>query len=210
MEGLWETGRGVPASLLGWPDEQGERNIAEIAIPKLGSLYLTHSWDGEVKGLKDFPRDERPPVAVVYFAFRLMVGLSILMLAVIAWGFVLLWRGKLDTTRWYLQACQFMAASGFIAVIAGWTTAEVGRQPWTIYGLLRTAESVSPSLSGANVLTSLLLYIAVYLVVYPIGLFVMLRVVWQGPVRSDIEAPVASGHPKAPIEALANDAGSKS
>ena len=140
IEGLWDGGKGVPASIIGWPDQAAERNLAEIAIPHVGSLYLTHSWDGEVKGLKDFPPDQRAPVAIVYFAFRIMVGIGLLMVAIVATGLLLMARGRLDQTRWYLRLCQFAACLGFIAVIAGWTTTEVGRQPWTIYGLMRTAE----------------------------------------------------------------------
>jgi cytochrome bd ubiquinol oxidase subunit I len=203
IEGLWDGGRGVPASIVGWPDEKAERNRFEIEIPRLGSLYLTHSWDGEVKGLKDFPRDQRAPVTIVYFTFRIMVGIALLMLAVVAAGFVLMARKRLDRTRWYLRLCQLATCFGFIAVIAGWMTTEVGRQPWTVYGLMRTADSVSPSLAGSDVLVSLLLYIAVYLVIYPVGLYVMLRVVWRGPVPSEDPVPVASGRPKSPIEALA-------
>jgi cytochrome bd ubiquinol oxidase subunit I len=202
MEGLWDGGRGVPASIIGWPDAASESNLGEIAIPRLGSLYLTHSWDGAVKGLKDFPPDQRPPVAIVYFAFRIMVGIAVLMLAVVAGGLVLMARGRLDQTRWYLQLCQIAACFGFIAVIAGWTTTEVGRQPWTIYGLLRTADSVSPSLTGSDVFFSLLLYVAVYLIIYPVGLFMMLRIVWCGPVSAEEPTAVASGLPRAPFEAL--------
>jgi cytochrome d ubiquinol oxidase subunit I len=209
-EGLWDGGRGVPASLIGWPDAKQERNLAEIAIPSVGSLYLTHSWDGEVKGLKDFPPDERPPVAVVYFAFRIMVGVAMLMLLVVAAGFVLMARRRLDDTGWYLRACQVASCLGFIAVIAGWTTTEVGRQPWTIFGLLRTSDSVSPSLTGPDVLISLLLYAAVYLFIYPTGLFLMLKIVWSGPSQSDPAAPVEAGHPKAPIDALPAAAESRS
>jgi len=204
IEGLWDGGRGVPASIIGWPDQTAGRNLAEIAIPQVGSLYLTHSWNGEVKGLKDFPPDQRAPVAIVYFAFRIMVGIGLLMLAVVAAGFVLMARGRLDQTRWYLRLCQFTTCLGFIAVIAGWTTTEVGRQPWTIYGLMRTADSVSPSLTGSNVLISLLLYVAVYLLIYPTGLSLMLRFVWQGPIPIDEAAPIGGGRPKSAIEALAS------
>ncbi len=203
IEGLWDGGRGVPASIIGWPDQAAERNVAEIAIPKLGSLYLTHSWDGEVKGLKDFPPDQRAPVAVVYFAFRIMVGVAMVMLAMVLAGFYLLWRGRLDDTPWYLKLCQVTVCLGFIAVIAGWTTTEVGRQPWTIYGLMRTADSVSPSLTGANVLLSLILYVIVYLIIFPAGISVMLRFVWRGPTAAEEVEPVESGRPKSPIEALA-------
>jgi cytochrome d ubiquinol oxidase subunit I len=202
MEGLWDGGRGVPASIIGWPDEAAQTNLGEIAIPRLGSLYLTHSWDGAVKGLKDFPPDQHPPVAIVYFAFRIMVGIAVLMLAVVAAGLVLMARGRLDQTGWYLQICQIAACFGFIAVIAGWTTTEVGRQPWTIYGLLRTADSVSPSLTGSDVFLSLMLYVVVYLIIYPVGLFLMLRLVWRGPVAAEEHEVVESGLPRAPFEAL--------
>jgi cytochrome bd ubiquinol oxidase subunit I len=202
IEGLWDGGNGVPASIIGWPDAAAEKNLGEIAIPKLGSLYLTHSWDGAVKGLKDFPPDQRAPVAVVYFSFRIMVGIGLLMLAVVAAGLVLMARKQLDRTQWYLRLCQFTVCLGFLAVIAGWTTTEVGRQPWTIYGLMRTVDSVSPSLTGANVLLSLVLYIAVYLVIFPVGVSVMLRIVRRGPAASEEASPIGSGHPKSPIEAL--------
>ena len=204
IEGLWDGGQGVPASIIGWPDQSAERNLYELEIPRLGSLYLTHSWDGAVKGLKDFPADERAPVTTVYFSFRIMVGIAVLMLAVVAAGFWLMARGRLDRTGWYLQLCQFTSCLGFIAVIAGWTTTEVGRQPWVVYGLMRTADAVSPSLAGADVVLSLLLYVAVYLVIYPIGLLAMLRIVWRGPVLRAAQEPVAAGHHMAAIEALAS------
>jgi cytochrome d ubiquinol oxidase subunit I len=204
IEGLWESGNGVGASIIGWPDQSAERNLYELEIPRLGSLYLTHSWDGAVKGLKDFPADQRAPVATVYFSFRIMVGIALLMLAVVAAGFWLMARGRLDQTGWYLQLCQLTSCLGFIAVIAGWTTTEVGRQPWIVYGLMRTADAVSPSLAGSDVVLSLLLYVAVYLVIYPIGLLAMLRIVWRGPVSRAAEEPVAAGHHMAPIAALAS------
>jgi len=112
--------------------------------------------------------------------------------------------GRLDRTRWYLRLCQFTSCLGFVAVIAGWTTTEVGRQPWTVYGLMRTADSVTPSLTGSDVLISLLMYVVVYLVVYPVGLWLMLRLVWRGPVPSDDASPIEAGRPKSPIEALAS------
>jgi cytochrome d ubiquinol oxidase subunit I len=202
IEGLWDGGSGVAASIIGWPDQTAERNLGEIAIPRLGSLYLTHSWDGAVKGLKDFPPDQRPPVPVVYFSFRIMVGIALLMLAVVTAGLVLMARGRLDQAGWYLRLCELTSCLGFIAVIAGWTTTEVGRQPWTVYGLLRTADSVSPSLAGSDVALSLLLYVAVYLVIYPLGLLAMLRIVWRGPVRIEAADPIAGGRSKSPIEAL--------
>lgn len=202
MEGLWEGGRGVAASLFAWPDPKDERNLYEIAIPKLGSLYLTHSWDGEVKGLKDFPADERPPIRTVYWSFHVMVGIALLMLMMVFCGLVLLARRRLEQARFYLRLCELASCLGFIAVIAGWTTTEVGRQPWTIYGLMRTAESVSPSLTREDVLISLAGYVFVYLIIYPVGLFLMLRMVRAGPASSEAEAPIEAGLSGAPVEAL--------
>ena len=203
IEGLWDTGRGIPASIIAWPNMQAERNDFELAVPRVGSLYLTHSWDGEVKGLKDFPPDQRPPVPVVYFAFRIMVGIALLMLAIVVAGIVLWWRGRLDGSRPYLLLCQWAMPLGFIAVIAGWTTTEVGRQPWTIYGLLRTADAVTPSLTGRDVLISLVLYVLVYLIIYPTGVFLMARIVRAGPQpEAPEQPPIASGRPKSPVEAL--------
>jgi cytochrome d ubiquinol oxidase subunit I len=203
IEGLWETGRGVPASIIGLPSESAERNEWEIAIPQVGSLYLTHEWNGEVQGLKDFPPDQRPPVAIVYFAFRIMVGVGVLMLALVVIGWRLRWRGTLFETVWYLRACQCCAPIGFIAVIAGWTTTEVGRQPWSVYGLLRTANSVTPSLTGLDVLISLTLYMIVYLIIYPTGLGFMWRIVRGGPADSVTEGgPIESGRPDRPVHAL--------
>jgi cytochrome d ubiquinol oxidase subunit I len=207
IEGLWDGGSGVAASLVGLPDEAQERTLYEIAIPRLGSLYLTHSWDGAVKGLKDFPANERPPVAIVYVAFRIMVGIALTMLAVVVVGLVLMER--LERSVWYLRLCQVTTCLGFIAVIAGWTTTEVGRQPWTIYGLMRTAESVSPSLTAIDVAVSLLGYVLVYLLIYPTGLLVMLRIVRRGPAAADEPSPVIGGHPAAPVAAALSPASSE-
>jgi cytochrome d ubiquinol oxidase subunit I len=204
MEGLWDGGEGVPASLFAIPDQAAERNDLEIAIPKLGSLYLTHDWNGAVKGLKDFPAADRPSVIVVYFAFRIMVGCGLLMAALVALGWILSWRGRLFQAGWYLRLVQWTIPVGFVAVLAGWTTTEAGRQPWTVYGLLRTEDSVTPSLTGADVLLSLLLYMAVYLLVYPTGFLFMRRIVRHGPLAHDPEADVAveGGRPESPVLAL--------
>src|SRR5258708_39782435 len=131
-----------------------------------------------------------------------MVGIALLMLAVVAAGFVLMARGRLDQAGWYLRLCQLTSCLGFIAVIAGWTTTEVGRQPWTVYGLLRTADSVSPSLAGSDVVLSLLLYVAAYLIIYPVGLLAMLRIVWRGPAVREATETIAGGRHMAPIAAL--------
>src|SRR5258707_15844770 len=115
-------------------------------------------------------------------------------------------RSPLVRPGWYLRLCELASCLGFIAVIAGWTTTEVGRQPWTVYGLLRTADSISPSLAGSDVMLSLLLYVAVYLVIYPAGLFTMLRVVWRGPATLEATETIAGGRHMAPIAALSSAA----
>lgn len=181
MEGLWDTGRGVAASLFAWPDAQEETNHFEVAIPKLGSLYLTHSWDGEVQGLKAFPREDRPPVAIVYFAFRIMVGIGILMLLLVAAGWWQRQRGRLYSSPGFLRAALYAMPLGFIAVLAGWTVTEVGRQPWVVYGLMRTRDAVSPSLTADDVALSLAAYVLAYIVIFGGGFVLLRRLVMRGP-----------------------------
>jgi cytochrome bd ubiquinol oxidase subunit I len=200
IEARWETGRRIPLTLFAIPDEKTESNYAAIDVPLLGSLILTHRLDGEIKGLKDFPADQRPPVAIPFFAFRIMVGCGMLMLGIVLLGGWLRWRGRLNDTPLFLRLCQLAIPIGFVAVIAGWVTTEVGRQPWTVYGLMRTAASVSPSLTGRDVLISLLAYMAVYLFMYPAGLFLMIRIVRRGPMPSEEQdATVEAGRPQAPV-----------
>lgn len=200
IEARWETTAPVPFTLFAIPDQQGERNLYAIDIPYLGSLILTHSLNGGIKGLKQWPPDERPPVWPVFFAFRVMVGIGLVMLVVVSLGWLLRIRGQLFETAWFLRLCQWTAPLGFVAVLAGWITTEVGRQPWTVYGLMRTAESVSPSLTGFDVLLSLLAYVAIYLLMFPAGLAVMARLVRRGPTE-DVETriPVEGLRPQAPF-----------
>lgn len=200
IESRWETGRSIPLTLFAIPDEKAERNDAAIEIPLLGSLILTHKADGEITGLKDFPADQRPPVAIPFFAFRIMVGCGMLMLGIVLFGGWLRWRRRLTTTPWFLLLCEFATPIGFVAVIAGWITTEVGRQPWTVYGLLRTSASVSPSLTGRDVAISLLSYMAVYLFMYPAGLLLVLRIVRAGPSSStETDAAIEAGRPRGPV-----------
>ena len=200
IEARWDTERRVPLTLFAIPSDKAERNYFAIDLPWLGSLILTHNLDGEVKGLKDFPADQRPPVAIPFFAFRIMVGCAAVMLGLVVLGGWLRWRGRLYDTARFLDLVQFAAPLGFIAVIAGWCVTEVGRQPWTVYGLLRTAESVSPSLTSFDVAISLASYMLVYLLIYPWGLFLMLRIVRKGPKHSDeLASPIEAGRPQAPV-----------
>ena len=180
MEGIWNGGPDQPAVLFGIPDETAETNHAEIAIPNLASYYLTHDWHGAVKGLKDFPREDRPPVATTFFAFRLMVGMWLVMAGLTVWAWVLAARRRLFDTPLYLRAANWAIPVGYIAVTAGWITTEVGRQPWVVYGHLRTADAVTPTLTGGDVLFSLLAYIAVYLVIFGFGAYYLVRLVQRG------------------------------
>jgi len=199
IEARWETAREVPLTLFAIPDQDAETNHFAIDVPYLGSLILTHSLDGEVKGLKDFPATDRPPVAIPFFAFRIMVGIGLLMLAMVVLSWWLRLRDRLYDSEWYLRACLTMGPLGFVAVLAGWTTTEVGRQPWTVYGLMRTADSVPPSLTGGDVLVSLLGYMAVYLIIFPAGIMVMLRMIRKGPVAGpEADSPIESGRPSGP------------
>src|SRR5215510_9312239 len=204
IEARWETAGPFPLTLFALPDQAGERNHYALDIPYLGSLILTHSLDGSIKGLKEFAPEERAPVAVVFFAFRIMVGAGVLMLALVVVGCVLRSLGRLFASDLYLRACQLAIPLGFIAVLAGWTTTEVGRQPWTVYGLLRTADSVTPSLTAPDVLISLLLYGVAYLVIYPTGFLFILRLVRNGPGETLAvpEVPVQAGRPARPIHDL--------
>ncbi len=203
IEAHWDTGNRVPLALFAIPDEQNETNRYSIEVPLLGSLILTHDLNGEIRGLKEWPRDQRPPVAIPFFAFRVMVGIGLLMLAAVAASWWLRWKGRLYDSVWYLRVCEIMAPLGFVAVLAGWTTTEVGRQPWTVYGLLRTADSVSPSLTGSDVLISLVGYMIAYLVIFPAGILIMARFVRKGPEETEAETEmIESGRPGGPVRAL--------
>jgi cytochrome bd ubiquinol oxidase subunit I len=203
IEAHWNTGRRVGLNLFAIPDEKAETNRYELSVPDLGSLILTHDLNGMVRGLKDWPADQRPPVAIPFFAFRIMVGIGLLMLALIVASWWLRARRRLFVANWFLRVCMLASPLGFLAVLAGWTTTEVGRQPWTVYGLLRTTDSVSPSLTGVDVILSLIGYGVVYLIMFPFGIAVMARIVRNGPVEPSIEPnPVEAGRPQRPVEAL--------
>ena len=193
IEGIWDTEAPVSLNLFAIPDQKEARNHYALEIPYLGSLILTHSLRGAVKGLKEWPADQRPPVWPVFFAFRIMVGIAVIMLGVVLLGWWLYFCGRLFDSAWFLRLCEWVAPLGFIAVLAGWTVAEVGRQPWTVYGLLRTADSVTPSLTAADVTGSLLAYMAVYLIMYPAGVAIMARLVRQGPVAEMTQHAPAGG-----------------
>lgn len=181
MEGIWNTGPGQPAVLFALPDEAAEANRAEIAIPKLASWYLTHDVDGVVTGLKDFKPTDRPPVVPVFFGFRLMVAMWTVMLAMTVWAWFLVARGRLFQSRAWLTASIWVIPAGYIAVSAGWVTTEVGRQPWVVQDLLRTADAVTPFLTGADVVASLVAYAVVYALIFGAGIYYLFHLVRLGP-----------------------------
>ncbi len=189
----------APLTLFAIPDQKAETNHNAIEVPLLGSLILTHDVNGVVPGLKDFPAKDRAPAIIPFFSFRIMVGLGVIMLGLVVLGLALRLRGRLYSNGWFLKLLVWSGPIGFLAVLAGWTTTEVGRQPWTVYGLLRTTDSVTPSLSGGDVLLSLLGYAVVYLIVYPVGVWFMAQAIKRGP--GDITAPIAGGRPAAPVKA---------
>jgi cytochrome d ubiquinol oxidase subunit I len=206
IEAHWNRETRAPLTLFAIPDMAAETNHYAIEVPLLGSLILAHDVNGVVPGLKEYPRQDRAPVAIPFFAFRIMVGMGLVMLALVAAGLWLRLRGQLYERDWYLRALMAASPIGFIAVIAGWTTTEVGRQPWTVYGVMRTAGSLTPSLTGFDVLLSLAGYIAVYGIVFPAGYLMVRRLVRAGVV-SHSAVPVAAGRPAAPVKPVPGQAG---
>ncbi len=200
MEGAWETQSGLPLLLFAIPDQENQRNRFEIGIPKLASLILTHELDGTVQGLNEFSRAEQPPVWPVFWSFRIMVAIGMLMIAVSFWGAWLMWRGKLLESRRYLKLMTWMIPTPFIAVLAGWFVTEIGRQPYVIYGMMTVQEGLTPSLAGWMALVTLIGYIAVYAVVFTAGIYFLRKLVNKG-ISEDISHASDTGRPKRPLSA---------
>jgi cytochrome d ubiquinol oxidase subunit I len=192
-EGFWEKNSQSPAPYY-WiiiPDQNNQRNRFALGIPYLGSIWLTHSLDGRVEGLKNTPRDSQPIMGMVFYAFRIMYGLAIVMFAV---GVASLWlrlRGRLFSSRWFLWMLVFMTPSGIIATLAGWYVAETGRQPWVIYGILRTVDAMSPVPAQA-LLSNLIAFVCVYAVFIIVFLTFTFRIIRRGPAEAPPHAE-ASG-----------------
>ena len=189
MEGIWETGNGVPAVLFAIPDEKTQSNKFEIAIPKLASFYLTHDWNGEVKGLKDF--DKTPPVKPVFFAFRIMVGIGMLMLALSWYGWWRMRHGQ-DLPNWLARVFVWMTFSGWIAVVAGWYVTEIGRQPYLVHGVLTTAQAAT-KLPGGMVFSSLMMYLFLYvtlIIAYIWAIFYMARQADKKSAEAGVTVPM--------------------
>jgi cytochrome d ubiquinol oxidase subunit I len=189
MEGHWETWDGnAPLVLFGLPNEQTEQNDYALEIPDVGSWIVTGSFDGTIRGLKEWPAEERPPVAIVFWSFRIMVGIGMLMLFIGYVGAFLLWRTDITRHTLFLRLCFLSGPLGFVAVITGWITAEVGRQPYTVYGLLRTVDSVSP-VTAAAVGTSLIVFVFVYAIVFTAGSYYLFKLAWAGPEQGEAPPP---------------------
>lgn len=186
IEGSWHppaADEGEPLRLFALPDQQAQRNRLEVAIPNVASLYLRHNLSGHIKSLSEFDAQTLPPVAPVFFAFRLMVGLGMIMLLASLVANVQHWRGRLTTSPRLLRMLVWLSPAGFIAMLAGWLVTEIGRQPWTVYGMLRTADSLSP-LSLSTTVAVLVAIVVVYGLSFALGLRYLLRMV---------SAPLATG-----------------
>jgi cytochrome d ubiquinol oxidase subunit I len=188
----------MPLRLFALPDPATGTNAFEIGIPKLGSLVTEHSMDKPVRGLLEFPPEDRPDPAVVFWSFRVMAGIGMLMVAIGVAAIVLAIRRRLYDSRWFLRLLTLTLPMGFIAILAGWYTAEIGRQPYVVYGLLRTADAVSP-VAAAYVALTLALFVLVYFSVFGAGFWYMLRIVRTGPV----EVAVPEGHVRPGLRPLA-------
>jgi len=198
MEGHFETRKGAPLILFGLPDMESAETKYAIGIPKLGSLILKHDPEGEVTGLDAFPREDWPNVPLVFWSFRIMVGIGMLMILYGLTGAVQAFRKRLFDHGWYHRWAVLMGPLGFVAVLAGWFVTEVGRQPWLVTGLLRTADVASP-IGAPGVAGSLLAFIVVYLTVFGAGTFYILRLMGRTP-----EDPKLASIRKGPLRSAAS------
>jgi cytochrome bd ubiquinol oxidase subunit I len=197
MEAHWDGSTPGDFEIFAWPDQKGETNRYSISVPRGSSLVLTHDPNGLFPGLTSVPASERPNVPIVFFAFRIMLGIGFFMIGAALLGAFLWWRKKLFDSRWYLWPAQFVWWIGFVAVIAGWTVTEAGRQPWVAYGILRTADAVSP-VPGSSIAITLALFVLVYGIVFSMGIYYINRLINTGPAAIAGEAP-ASGMASRPI-----------
>ena len=200
LEGLWETRTEQPFHILAWPDRNIQGNRWELSVPRLGSFLLKGDPEAEVQGLKAFPRADQPPAALIFYSFRIMVGLGVAMIGLGVWGLAL-WRfGGPERSKLYLMAATAMGPAGFVAVICGWITAEVGRQPYIVYGVMRTAEAASPIRAG-QAAASLTGFLLIYAIVFSVGVLYILRLVAEGPQVVAAMPTETSGAPGSPLAA---------
>jgi cytochrome d ubiquinol oxidase subunit I len=208
MEGNWDHTTNAPLYLFGWPNQEKETTEYAITIPNGASWILTGKADGEIPNLKSFALEDRPPVAWVFWSFRVMVGLGMMMILIGAVSALQYFRGKLFESRWLHGWWMLMMPSGFIALLAGWFVTEIGRQPWTAYGVIRTAESVSPAILGPQVAWSLLAFVIIYIFVFGAGSYYILKLIGKGiPAAHDMEQYYKHGMEASVIEATAPQGG---
>jgi cytochrome d ubiquinol oxidase subunit I len=189
IEGLWDTEHGGTAlNLFGIPDMDAETTRYRISIPHLGSVILTHSWNGEIRGLKEFPKEDRPNSLIVFWSFRIMAGLGMLMILMSLVSLLLRRRARLYEARWFQRFALAMGPMGFVTLLAGWITTEAGRQPWVVYGVMRTANAVSP-LTAQQVGISLFAFVVVYTLVFGTGIYYILKLMRSGPPLPGAAAP---------------------
>jgi cytochrome d ubiquinol oxidase subunit I len=198
IEARWHDEQPASEVLIALPDARAERNRFEISVPVLGSLIGSMSWHSKEVGLTDFPRSERPPVAIPFFAFRIMVACGLIMLWLAWTGTYLNLRDRLTSRRGMLWVIFLSFPLPFVAILTGWFTAEVGRQPWTIYGVLRTAQAVTPLLTARSALASLVVYCAVYTLIFAFGTLYIYRLLRRGPVVQSGQPPT-SATPRRPL-----------
>jgi cytochrome bd ubiquinol oxidase subunit I len=182
MEGLFDTTNGAPLAIIGQPDIEKRKLDNPLVIPQMLSFLTYRSWEAQIRGLNDFPEDQWPDnIALLYFSYHIMVGLGTMAIAVMALALLQLVRGKLFDTRWLLWILLLMFPFPYIATTAGWITAEVGRQPWLVYGLLRTADGPSPMVSSGNGMFTLLGFMGMYMLLGILFLFMIYREIERGP-----------------------------
>lgn len=194
LEGHWENtpGEALELNLFGWPDMEKEETRFALKVPHMGSLILTHSWDGQIPGLKEFPKEDRPNATIIFWTFRVMVGLGMLMIALGFWSLLLRFKGSMFKYKPFLYSVLLMGPTGLIAILAGWMTTEVGRQPWVVYGVMRTADAVSMHPASSLALT-LGLFVLIYFFVFGVGIAYIFRLVRIGPIPHEGDLPNDGG-----------------
>jgi cytochrome d ubiquinol oxidase subunit I len=206
IEARWKDEQPASEVLIAWPNETTQSNYYAISLPYLGSLIGSMSLTAKEVGLESFPAADRPPVVIPFFAFRIMVGCGLLMLALAWYGRLQIFRGRIETQRWLLIAIFLSFPLGFIATLTGWFTAEVGRQPWTVYGALRTTEAATPFLTTPQVAATLIIFAIVYCVIFTAGVAYIYRLLRRGPVSKSVFDPGGT-NPKRPLSLPGDGAG---
>lgn len=203
IEGHWENKPGEPSPLIlfGWPDMQAEKTHFALEIPVLGSLILTHSLDKQIPAMKSFPKEDRPNSTVIFWTFRIMVVLGLLMILTGVWSLWLRYKKQLYTCRPFLIFLTCMGPAGLIAMLAGWVTTEMGRQPWVVYGVMRTVDAVSP-ITVPQITISLVLFVLIYFALFGTGAAYMLKLVVKGPHPHEEAPEGGAGKSRTPARPL--------